>query len=70
MGTWVSTVTWRSVAARKAPGAGFACSSVTSHLLAAILTEATSQPLLAYAREKLFDPLEIDTRPAFQPDAR
>jgi CubicO group peptidase (beta-lactamase class C family) len=40
---------------------------VTSHLLAAVLTEATGQPLLAYAREKLFDPLEIDTRPAFQP---
>jgi CubicO group peptidase (beta-lactamase class C family) len=49
------------------PGAGFAYSSVSSHLLAAILTEATGQAVLTYAREKLFDPLEIDTRPAFQP---
>ena len=51
----------------QSPGQGFAYSSVSSHLLAAILAEATGRPLLAYAREKLFDPLGIDTRPAFQP---
>jgi CubicO group peptidase (beta-lactamase class C family) len=62
---WVADILRRGTV--QAPGAGFAYSSVTSHLLAAILTEATDQPLLTYAREELFDPLEIDTRPAFQP---
>jgi CubicO group peptidase (beta-lactamase class C family) len=52
------------------PGQGFAYSSVSSHLLAAILVEATGQPLLSYARKVLFDPLGIDTRPAFQPVLR
>ena len=51
----------------QAPGQGFAYSSVSSHLLAVILVEATGRPLLAYARQKLFDPLGIDTRQAFQP---
>jgi CubicO group peptidase (beta-lactamase class C family) len=50
----------------KPPGAGFAYSSVSSHLLAAILVEATGQSVLAYAQERLFDPLGIDSRPAFQ----
>jgi CubicO group peptidase (beta-lactamase class C family) len=44
---------------------GFAYSNQGAHLLAAILTEATGMPLLDYAREVLFDPLGIDTRPAF-----
>ena len=62
---WVTDILRRGTV--QAPGAGFAYSSVSSHLLAAILVEATGQSLLTYARAKLFDPLEIDTRPAFQP---
>lgn len=49
------------------PGDGFAYSSVTSHLIAAAVDEATPGGLLDYAREHLFDPLDIDTRPAAQP---
>jgi CubicO group peptidase (beta-lactamase class C family) len=49
------------------PGQSFAYSNASSHLLAAILTEATGEPPLTYARERLFDPLGIDTRPVFQP---
>lgn len=62
---WVTDILRRGTV--QAPGAGFAYSSVSSHLLAAILTEATNRPVLTYARKKLFDPLEIDSRPAFQP---
>jgi CubicO group peptidase (beta-lactamase class C family) len=51
------------------PGTAFAYSDPSAHLLAAILTRATGQPLLAYARRHLFDPLGIDTRPAFTPQA-
>jgi len=51
----------------QAPPAQFAYSSLDSHLLAAILEQNTGQPLLAYARAKLFDPLGIDTRGAAQP---
>jgi CubicO group peptidase (beta-lactamase class C family) len=42
----------------------FRYSSAGSHLLSAILTEATGRNALDYAREKLFDPLGISTRPA------
>jgi CubicO group peptidase (beta-lactamase class C family) len=49
------------------PPAQFAYSSLGSHLLAAILVQNTGRPLIAYAREKLFDPLGIDTRAAAQP---
>jgi CubicO group peptidase (beta-lactamase class C family) len=45
----------------------FAYSSGTSHVLAAILVQATGRPVLEYAREKIFDPLGIATRPADQP---
>lgn len=51
----------------RAPGEAFAYSSTGSHLLSAILTEATGRTALGYARQKLFDPLGIDTRPAAQP---
>ena len=50
-----------------APGEGFGYSSTGSHLLSAILTEATGRTALSFARERLFDPLGIDTRPAAQP---
>jgi CubicO group peptidase (beta-lactamase class C family) len=45
-------------------GEDFAYASAGSHLLSAILVEATTgRPVLDYAREKLFDPLGIDTDP-------
>lgn len=46
------------------PGERFQYSNGTSHLLSAILTEATGTSALEYARSRLFDPLGIDTRPA------
>ena len=46
------------------PGTAFAYTSSGSHLLSAILVRATGRSVLDYAREKLFDPLEIATRPA------
>nr|CAA9350595.1 MAG: hypothetical protein AVDCRST_MAG46-2569 [uncultured Nocardioidaceae bacterium] len=47
----------------------FAYSDASAHLVAAILTKATGQTLLDYARRHLFDPLDIDTRPAETPIA-
>lgn len=35
--------------------------------LSAVLVQATGRPVLDYARDKLFDPLGISTRPAAQP---
>jgi CubicO group peptidase (beta-lactamase class C family) len=64
-GDWVAEILERGTAQR--PGAGFSYSSVSSHLLAAALVEATGRSVLDYAREKLLDPLGVDTRPAFQP---
>lgn len=61
------------VAAILARGTGpgeFAYSSAGAHLVSAILVEATGVPVLEYARAKLFDPLDIDTRPAAEPLAR
>jgi CubicO group peptidase (beta-lactamase class C family) len=52
------------------PGQSFAYSSAGSHLLSAILTEATGRSTLDYAREKLLNPLGIDTVPAAEPVAR
>jgi CubicO group peptidase (beta-lactamase class C family) len=49
------------------PGRSFGYSSGGSHLLSAILVTATGMSVLDYARAKLFDPLGIPTRPAFQP---
>lgn len=62
---WVRDMLRRGVTRR--PGEAFAYSSTGSHLLSAILTEATGRTALGYARQKLFDPLGIDTRPAAQP---
>jgi CubicO group peptidase (beta-lactamase class C family) len=64
-GDWVSSILARGT--DQPPGDGFAYSSVSSHLLAAILVETTGRSVLAYARVKLFGPLGIETRPAFQP---
>jgi CubicO group peptidase (beta-lactamase class C family) len=46
------------------PGTDFAYSNSASHLLAAVLAQATGRSVLDYARAVLFDPLGIDTRPA------
>ena len=50
----------------------FLYSNISSHLVAAVLASALQRAdgdaprsVLDYAREKLFDPLEIDTQPAF-----
>jgi CubicO group peptidase (beta-lactamase class C family) len=48
------------------PGGPFLYSNGTSHLLAAVLEEATGTSALDYARSRLFGPLGIDTRPAFR----
>ena len=48
------------------PGAGFVYSNGTSHLLAAIVEEATGESVLDFARSRRFDPLGIDSTPAFQ----
>jgi CubicO group peptidase (beta-lactamase class C family) len=50
-----------------APGKLFAYSDYGAHLLSPILEQATGQPVLSYARSRLFDPLGIPTRPAAQP---
>ena len=53
-------------------GSQFMYSNTSSHLVAAVLAAALQRAkgdhprsILGYAREKLFDPLAIDTRPAF-----
>lgn len=70
-GDWLYTENWvESIVDRgtvQPPGEGFGYSSVTSHLIAAAIDEATPGGLLDYARTNLFDPLGIDTRPAAQP---
>jgi CubicO group peptidase (beta-lactamase class C family) len=48
------------------PGAVFEYTNGSAHLVAAVLREAIDRSILEYAREKLFDPLKIDTRPAWQ----
>lgn len=63
-GPWVTSSNWVADALRRpleaAPGSEMIYSTGTTHLLAAVLTEATGQPLRSYAQEHLFDPL--DTR--------
>jgi CubicO group peptidase (beta-lactamase class C family) len=49
------------------PGSRFAYSSDGSHLLSAIVADATGQPTLRYAQAKLFAPLGIASGDAFQP---
>jgi len=55
------------------PGAVFQYSSRSAHLVSAVLNAALERAdgqrfssVLSYARAKLFDPLEIDTRPAYE----
>jgi CubicO group peptidase (beta-lactamase class C family) len=62
---WVAAIV--SGGLKLPPGEGFAYASAGSHLLSAILVEATGQSVLDYARDKLFDPLGINTDPAAEP---
>ncbi len=48
------------------PGVAFEYSDSSAQLVVAVLQNAVDRPILDYAREKLFDPLGIDTRPAWQ----
>ena len=48
------------------PGETFLYSNISTHLLAAVLRQAIDRSILDYAREKLFDPLDIETRPGWQ----
>lgn len=63
-GAWVSTGDWtRSALARPLEhpvGEEFAYSTGSSHLVSAILTEATGRSVLEYAREHLLGPVGIE----------
>ena len=48
------------------PGATFLYSNSSAQLVATVLHRAIDRPILDYAREKLFDPLGIVTRPAWE----
>jgi CubicO group peptidase (beta-lactamase class C family) len=65
---WVGSILAEGT--RQPAGQGFAYSSAGSHLLSAILRQATGRSTLDYAREKLFTPLGISTVPAAEPVAR
>ena len=62
---WVAAIL--SGGLEQPPGEGFAYASAVSHLLSAILVEATGRSMLDYARDKLFNPLGISTDPAAEP---
>ncbi len=47
-------------------GGGFEYSNQGAHVVSAVLAEATGMSVLDYARSRLFEPLGIDTRPAFE----
>jgi CubicO group peptidase (beta-lactamase class C family) len=64
---WIAAIV--SGGLEQPPGTGFAYASAGSHLLSAILAEATGRSVLDFARDKLFDPLGIDTEPAAEPRA-
>lgn len=63
---WVGTIL-ADRATRSTTNGSFAYSNAGSHLLAAILVEATGHSVLDYARTTLFDPLGIPSTPAFEP---
>jgi len=50
----------------ESPPGRFLYSNGTSHLLAALLEEATGTSALEFARSRLFGPLRVETRPAFR----
>ncbi len=58
---WLAYILARTM--REAPGERFWYSGAAPHLLSAVLTRATGQPLAAYAREHLFEPIGIAPSP-------
>jgi CubicO group peptidase (beta-lactamase class C family) len=65
---WIRHILSRRLVSR--PGAEFAYSSASSHLLSAIVADATGRSTLAFARAKLFTPLGITTDHALEPTIR
>jgi CubicO group peptidase (beta-lactamase class C family) len=64
---WVGHILGRPLATT--PGTTFAYSNASSHLLSAIVADASGQSTLAFARAKLFKPLGIRSDNVFQPRA-
>ena len=68
---WESDDAVRAILADRAAAGpidgSFAYSDAGSHLLSAVLTRATGQSVLEFARANLFDPLGIPSEPAFEP---
>ena len=62
---WVRHILGRRLATN--PGSSFAYSSATSHLLSAIVADATGMSTLAFARARLFGPLGINSANAPAP---
>jgi CubicO group peptidase (beta-lactamase class C family) len=62
---WVRHILSRRLAAN--PGTSFAYSNATSHLLSAIVADATGQSTLEFARARLFGPLGISSAKAPEP---
>jgi CubicO group peptidase (beta-lactamase class C family) len=67
-GDWVAAILREGT--QEPLGESFVYSSAGSHLLSAVLKQATGRSTLDYAREKLFTPLGITTIPAAEPVAR
>ena len=68
--TWASSDWVRHILGQRLvtePGTRFAYNDATAHLLSAIVANASGESTLAYARDKLFDPLGIRTQNAFEP---
>ncbi|MFB6230713.1 MAG: serine hydrolase domain-containing protein [Salinibacter sp.] len=65
-GTWVSSSNWLAGALRRPlvgrPGGDMIYSTGNTHVLGAVLAEATGQSLRAYAQDRLFDPLGVRIR--------
>ena len=65
---WVRHILSRRLVS--SPGAEFAYSSASSHLLSAVVADATGQSTLAFARAKLFDPLGVAADNALEQTVR
>jgi CubicO group peptidase (beta-lactamase class C family) len=65
---WVRHILGRRL--ETTPGARFAYSSASSHLLSAIVADTSGQPTLAFAKAELFGPLGIAADDALEPAIR